>query len=112
MATIFNYHKDSLCFGLYHHWDGSKERFFITMENYGELVICFPDDKTKMRIVEANLLNLRGWKDLNKCFCLSEGESLHVLGGDAHWAEKVPTLTTGYGSIPAVEDEEAVEDEG
>ena len=73
------------------------------MENYGELVICFPDDHTKSRIVEAKFLNLRGWKDLNRCFALSEGEELHVLGGDPYWAEKVPVLTTGDGNIPAVE---------
>lgn len=102
--TAFDYRKDSLCFGFYHHWDETKEVFFMLMNEQGELEIFFPDDHTKKRVVEARFLNLRGWKDLNRCFALSEGESLHVLGGDAHWAEKVPTLTTGYGSIPAVED--------
>ena len=102
----FDYRKDSLCYGIYCHWDESKERFFMLMSPCGDLEIYFPDSGTKSKVVEANLLNLRGWRNLKECFAISEGEKISVLGGDDYWAEKIPMLTQTFGVIPEVEEDE------
>lgn len=95
--SSFDYHKDSLCFGLYHHWDGSTERFFLTMDIEGSLYIHFPKDHKKMIIGDE-------YSSKKNKFFLSQGEELHVLGGDSYWVGKIPTLIYNWGSIPPVEE--------
>ena len=102
----FNYKVHSLCYGIYCHWDESQEKFSIIMSPGGDLEIFFPERGTKLKVVEATLLNLKGWENRKIFFAMSEGEKLIVLGGDSHWAEKIPVLTQNFGVIPEVEEDE------
>lgn len=74
----FNYRKDAYAYGIYTFWDGTKDIFFITLQDDGTKSIYFVHDKVKYTL--ASHVDYFNFK-LNGKWCIGSNESMVILGG-------------------------------
>jgi hypothetical protein len=74
----FNYRKDAYAYGIYTFWDGTKDIFFVILEDDGTKSICFVHDKVKYTL--ASHLDYFKFK-LDGKWCIGSNESMVILGG-------------------------------